>query len=340
MISFFIYYKIMDTKIKILLMGITGSGKSSVVNLLANEYIAKTSNSYLSTTTEVETYSITCDNLNLEITDVGTELENFITYAKTVKPEYHLVLHIMEMGRLKDPHINQVKYVRETLGKDIPILVAINKCEGESPLNAWVERNYDFIAENMSSHLIGITAIEKGEYSILEEQKQESRRALIDSIRKLSFRSYPFRCDLIYSKQIVYFMHKRTGLYLSEDKDFTGRLYASLQPFPKEFILTDQYRWDTYLSIKYDESLSIEDTNGCVMSESLLSNISYDKRDSEMMNDYQKWIITKRTNDSLLHNGSEVLIHNQKWQNSYLSVTDTIWVKGSDKQDTWIIISP
>lgn len=327
----------MDKKVNILLMGVTGSGKSSVVNLLANKEVTETGSGGLSVTTTMERHSIKCDDLTMEITDTGTDFSDFITHTQTVNPSYNLVLYVLSQGPASGGWRAQMDFIKQTLGKDIPILAVINNCENQNPMNTWGEQNRKFLSNCFGPHSVCITALEHSDYLNLEEKRKESRCLLIDSIKKLSDKSYPFRHNLIYPNRKVYLKHKTTGLYMRKSKYDWGYPYVSIDSSPQEFLLNTNNTYCEFLPANYNQALTIEDGEGNAIYEPPAPlHVSYEKKNSR--SDRHNWIIQKANNDDFLHGGSEVMICNQKWQNSYLSESTDHCVRGSGNSDIWIII--
>jgi len=142
----------MSTK-NIIIFGQTGTGKSSVVNLIAGTDIAKTSNEMKRCTLHWTVYPIAFDGYSFKVFDtVGMEdhqldLEEYLsafenTYKLITKLQneggIHLLLFCMKAGRFTSSTRNNYRLFYESIcEKQVPIVLVITGLEGEDNMDNW-----------------------------------------------------------------------------------------------------------------------------------------------------------------------------------------------------------
>jgi predicted GTPase len=183
--------------INVVLFGQGGAGKSSLVNLIAGENVAKTSSDVKHCTLQWQEYSIKFDGDSYNVFDtVGLEeaqlgikeyldaIENAYSLIQDLEKQggIDLLLFCMRAGRLTATLRSNYRLFYEFLcEKKIPIVIAITYLENEvGEMDAWWQRNKDTFRDQ-EFHVAGhacITAI-RGNCPERHEQSHITIRKLV-----------------------------------------------------------------------------------------------------------------------------------------------------------------
>ncbi|KAG1902381.1 uncharacterized protein F5891DRAFT_1143407 [Suillus fuscotomentosus] len=189
-----------NKNINIVLFGQGGAGKSSLVNLMAGEYVAKTSSDVTRCTLKWEEYPVKFDGASYNIFDtVGLEepqlgipqyldaVENTHTLIQKLERQggIDLLIFCMRAGRLTATIQSNYRLFNEFLcEKKVPIVMVITYLENEvGEMDAWWKRNQETL-RHQEFHVDGhacITAI-RGNFPERHEQSGNIVRKLVKEV--------------------------------------------------------------------------------------------------------------------------------------------------------------
>ncbi|KAG1859570.1 P-loop containing nucleoside triphosphate hydrolase protein [Suillus subalutaceus] len=181
----------MATRTKnIVLFGQAGAGKSSLVNLMAGEDVADTSNDMESCTLHWQQYPIQFDSESymvfdtvgldepqLDITKYLDAVENAYSLIQNLEKQggIDLLLFCMRAGRLTETLRNNYRLFHEFLcDKKVPIVVAITYLETEPIMEAWWGRN-ERTFRSQQMHVVGHACITTKNNFNFQSLYEESR---------------------------------------------------------------------------------------------------------------------------------------------------------------------
>ncbi|KAI6129456.1 P-loop containing nucleoside triphosphate hydrolase protein [Pisolithus croceorrhizus] len=188
--------------INIVLFGETGVGKSSVINLMARESLAKVSADVDGCTMSSTKYDILVDSQRYAVYDtVGLEEPQMGVngYYDAIEKAYmlikelgeaggiHLLLFCMRGGRITATAQSNYRLFHEFLcDKQVPIALVFTGLEREQKMEAWWERNQASI-KRFGIHSVGhacITAVQDPDDQEQVAKYNESRETLLSLLRK------------------------------------------------------------------------------------------------------------------------------------------------------------
>ncbi len=106
----------------VLILGLPNSGKSSVVDLIAGENVAKRERE------NFHHYSICVGHKRIRLVNACSDMKQWYKYFRENSTEsYNLVLYVMRMGRISG-NLEVVHFIRAVFGH-IPIVLVITYCE-------------------------------------------------------------------------------------------------------------------------------------------------------------------------------------------------------------------
>jgi predicted GTPase len=184
----------------VVLFGMGGAGKSSLVNLIAGKNVVKTSSDVKHCTLQWQSYSIEFDGDSYNVFDtVGLEepqlgipqyldaIENAYSLIQKLESQggIDLLLFCMRAGRLTATLRSNYRLFNEFLcEKKVPVVIAITYLENEpGEMDAWWKRNKDTF-RHQEFHVAGhacITAIE-GSRPDRYEQSRTTIRKLVKEL--------------------------------------------------------------------------------------------------------------------------------------------------------------
>ncbi|KAI6044693.1 P-loop containing nucleoside triphosphate hydrolase protein [Pisolithus marmoratus] len=188
--------------INIVLFGETGVGKSSVINLIAGESLAKVSADVDGCTMASTKYTIHVDSQSYAVYDtVGLEEPQMGVngYFSAIEKAYnlirslgetggiHLLLFCMRGGRITATAQSNYRLFHEFLcDKQVPIALIFTGLEREERMEGWWDRNQASI-RRFGIHSVGhacITAVQDPDDSEQVAKYNESRKAMLSLLHK------------------------------------------------------------------------------------------------------------------------------------------------------------
>jgi len=184
---------------RILVIGQTGAGKSSLVNLLAGKKVAKVSDGAKGCTFQFETYQVDCNGEIFELIDTvglnegsaGTvkpkeAMKMLIKFIKGNKRGFSCILFVMPKGRITDSfEKNHMLFYQTLLHGETPSILFLGHCESDDPMDTWIknEENKAALMPYNFSDIVCGTAREGGRFAqLVEPLRNETRAHLWESI--------------------------------------------------------------------------------------------------------------------------------------------------------------
>ena len=196
-----ISYTIIMDKVRILLFGRSGAGKSTIANELLREEVCKTGDGVVGVTMECKTYSNEksiyeiIDTIGIGETELGSTpheqaVENMELFLRQLCIELHHVCFVVPAGRFDG--LNEVFWItfNKIFAKSANnIAVIVTKCEKE-----WVEKNKTDI-ESILGHvpIIGVDFPPYSNNPLREEPNIEDRKESLEKLENflLTIRAQP-----------------------------------------------------------------------------------------------------------------------------------------------------
>eukprot|EP01117_Protostelium_nocturnum_P014538 TRINITY_DN553_c0_g2_i1.p1 TRINITY_DN553_c0_g2~~TRINITY_DN553_c0_g2_i1.p1 ORF type:complete len:243 (-),score=70.13 TRINITY_DN553_c0_g2_i1:245-973(-) len=223
-------------KKKVLVFGGTGSGKSSVVNLLLNKEIATTSNSSVGCTFSHTSYE--SEELGLELFDTvglgetksGTVSDNKATdklmslVKEFSKDGLNLLVLCTSFGRLNAVTVQNYKFFFEDFCfKKVPCILCVTHSESERNVDKWTEETKAFLEELELEFkdVVCVIAMDRNHvfYDKYQQEITVRREKLIQSIQKDSLDEGWKKNFEDWAKQSLILFEKRTLNLFSGLKD-------------------------------------------------------------------------------------------------------------------------
>jgi GTP-binding protein EngB required for normal cell division len=184
---------------RILVIGQTGAGKSSLVNLLAGKKVAKVSDGAKGCTFQFETYQVDYNGEIFELIDTvglnegsaGTvkpkeAMKMLIKFIKGNKRGFSCILFVMPKGRITDSfEKNHMLFYQTLLHGETPSILFLGHCESDDPMDTWIknEENKAALMPYNFSDIVCGTAQEGGRFAqLVEPLRNETCAHLWESI--------------------------------------------------------------------------------------------------------------------------------------------------------------
>ncbi|CAF1411207.1 unnamed protein product [Adineta ricciae] len=184
---------------RVLVIGQTGAGKSSLINLLAGKKVANVSDSAKGCTFDFNTYQVEHQGEIYELIDTvglneganGTvtakqAMKMLIKFIKGNKRGFSCVLFVMPKGRLTDSfEKNHMLFSKTLLNNQTPSILFVGHCEADEPMNSWIlnNENKDALQSYHFSDIVCGTAQDGGRFGqLLQPLREETKENLWESI--------------------------------------------------------------------------------------------------------------------------------------------------------------
>ncbi|KAF9522885.1 P-loop containing nucleoside triphosphate hydrolase protein [Crepidotus variabilis] len=234
----------------VLLFGETGSGKSSVVNMLAGREVARTSSGAAGCTFRSEPFGINIGGTNFVVHDTAgldegdqgrvpksTAIVQLYSLMKRLDDGVSLLIFVMKAPRIKDSYAKNWALFNDVICRSkVPISIVVTGLEQEDDMDSWWNSNQDHFRRNGMYPVARacITAIKgklrrSGTY-VLQEEYDESR----DKVQKLiksSYLEHPWKMELIqWYSEVIYATTVTTGWCgrTSEKKDYVRTIEGAV----------------------------------------------------------------------------------------------------------------
>lgn len=148
----------------IVLVGECGTGKSSLINLIIGQDVAKTSNDTAACTTELRPYKVSIDGCNLKLwdtpgLDVGSTarahtrsseaLIKLLQWLEENQGGVHLLIYCMHGNRAKAAFLKHYDTIHDFLPPAVPVVAIITRLERyQNRMEDWWSNN----AQELASH--------------------------------------------------------------------------------------------------------------------------------------------------------------------------------------------
>lgn len=328
----------MSQTLNIIVVGSSGDGKSSVINLLIGKYVATTSNGAAVCTKESITHTLYHCGIDIIFTDTGGHVEKIIN--ENIIKCYNILLFVMKPGVLLESHTAIFKFAKYLL-PDIPIIVVMTHCEKFEPINKWSDDNKERLMEFFKP--VSIVSISAGD-NCPTTMKESSRTRLMESIlyhKNTIYHTINEQNNLIFSSSIVTIKHKNTGLYLGLTQNILGYYFARLQISATSFSLLNPNVRHIMTPIKNNhKTILCDKLEKCdaIYETGYSSWVSFKHFSIALIDFYKKsdsiWIF--KSNNDVLKYGSEVVISNSL-SNKNMTVNNDLWITCNQANDIWIL---
>jgi predicted GTPase len=194
----------------VIVFGETGSGKSSLVNLVKGINVAETSSKAKGCTFESTPYNVIIHNSNYNLFDTAglNEWEGGKVSAKEAVVNLYKLICDLEDGvsllvycvrgpRIKDTTVKNYKLFYEALCQEqVPIVVAVTGLENEEPTmdSWWTQNKQTFKDAGMTFEGHACITATKGKGNVFEEEYKESAEK-VKKLMKRSSRNKPWKME-------------------------------------------------------------------------------------------------------------------------------------------------
>lgn len=299
-----------------LILGRSGSGKSSLVNLLTGTQIAETSDSALPVTQLCSKYQVKLKNMEFTLTDTCSKISNMLLYLRDNNCQYNFIIYCITKGRLSMDDSDLFNIIQECIG-NVPILLVVTDA-GDAGLTK--NKNY-LLYVSKSRDICRIN---------VNEPEIDATNVLIDKIINLSNGPMFRLCkDLIWLDREIIISSSDSNTYIS-DKD--NYLHLQSQPMRYKIRLCK----NDLVLLCADTTLLITDSEGNTCLYETYNSYVYRSKLSD--DDEYKWKITKsQKKESIIKSTDNVHIGNVKWKNNYWNFDEGHYITCTDKLSKWKI---
>ncbi|KIJ67965.1 hypothetical protein HYDPIDRAFT_107510 [Hydnomerulius pinastri MD-312] len=195
------------TNRNIVIFGETGAGKSSVVNLLAGEDVAKVASTTKGVTFACASYPVVISGSLYDIFDTAglnegdpktmnraNALCQLYQLMISLKGGISLLVFCMRAPRIKDSYVQNWKLFHNIIcGENVPIVIVVTGLENECPMDDWwVNSRDNFTHYGMKAVGHACITATKGKqirgYHVFEDEYAESKRKVQQLIATCALR--------------------------------------------------------------------------------------------------------------------------------------------------------
>ncbi|KAF9225761.1 hypothetical protein BS17DRAFT_670690, partial [Gyrodon lividus] len=189
--------------VNVIIAGESGIGKSSLINLISGQNLAKTSNDTTACTLQVESHKVLIDGHDFELWDTPGLDECSATFVNTRFSEtvakslqglkrragIHLLVYCMHGSRAREAVLSNYKAIRSLVSPTTPVVVVVTRLERyQDCMEDWWSKNAPELSNlgmNFADHAC-ITALPdcSSLSPTARERRAQSRSAVRDLIRK------------------------------------------------------------------------------------------------------------------------------------------------------------
>lgn len=186
----------METGSNAIIFGEAGVGKSSVINMLFDNYTAEISDSVIGCTFHPKLCRGQCkgyplnlyDTAGLDECDSGSvkadaAVENLTQFVKNLQEDIDLLIMCVKNGRISRTILHNYQLLYDQLfDRHVPILLVVTHCELENPIDAWKVNNESVLKTRFKmefSDVICVTTVNEGKYGARFREKYELSRATL-----------------------------------------------------------------------------------------------------------------------------------------------------------------
>jgi GTPase Era involved in 16S rRNA processing len=184
---------------RVMFIGATGEGKSSIINLLIGTDKAKVGDGAHGVTFECQEYTVEhshinyvlCDTVGLDEGTRGTiphkeAIRTLVQFVKTYKNGFNLLIFVMKKGRIRaDFNENYCVFAETIFSNRVPCVLYVSECEHDDPMDTWRLQNENDLKEYKFSDIVcGTTLTSKVHDDWWQIKREETKRALWNAIEK------------------------------------------------------------------------------------------------------------------------------------------------------------
>ncbi|CAF3174167.1 unnamed protein product [Rotaria socialis] len=186
----------------ILIVGSTGEGKSSLINLLMGREVANVNDSADGVTMDCQEYVTKhaeteyhlYDTIGLHEADGGkvphkNAIEKLVAFAKSHSEGFNLIIFVMAKGRIRhDFEQNHLLFHDTIFCSQAPSILYVNGCEFEKQTGKWVTENAERLKSFQFKDVVcGTTMKHAGEFEErIAPKREETRTAIWNAIDQFS----------------------------------------------------------------------------------------------------------------------------------------------------------
>lgn len=216
-----------------MIFGETGTGKSSLINMLSDEEVATTSNSAVGCTFESACYSVPIngvpytlwDTAGLNEGDAGSvpadqALHHLRDLVDKLKDGLSLLVYCIRGSRYRDiVKVNYDLFTEIICQGEVPVVIVITGLENEANMEDWwVENKKEFGQRNLRFEGHACVTTSKGKRNMFEEEYEESK----GTVRRLIQECCPDKAWVVDSNEWFNRITERIQDYYDEYNGYSG----------------------------------------------------------------------------------------------------------------------